>query len=274
MTQGIFQFPQEQASFTDNSDKLPPCNIEAEEAILGGILIDPEAIYRVKDRLKPEHFYIGAHRDIYQASLRLCKKHKETDLLNVSSWLSDHDILARIGGRNKLANVVNRTASAINIDGLAELVIEKAERRKLIRVASQIKELGYSNELELSDIFSVVADKIRSIIETPIGATRDEYEQCFHDTLLSELKHIYTTCGSPSLRLVKLDLMAKKHNRRIDFLERVYMRSLTDQCSKLLTYEELKELAGSTVREWLKNRKILPSNWSAQHHWHEKRFRF
>ncbi len=65
------------------SDRLPPQNIEVEEAILGGILLDPEAISRVSDRLLADAFYISAHKDIYQAALKLHSQGKPTDLLSL-----------------------------------------------------------------------------------------------------------------------------------------------------------------------------------------------
>jgi len=79
------------------NDRLPPQNIEVEEAILGGILLDPEAIGRVSDRLVPEAFYISAHKDIYQAAIVLHNQGKPTDLLSVTSWLADKDLLNRVG---------------------------------------------------------------------------------------------------------------------------------------------------------------------------------
>lgn len=251
MTQGIFSFPQERIDFRDNTDKLPPCNIEAEEAILGGILLDQNAIYRIKDRLKPEHFYISAHRDIYQACLRLSNKSKETDLLSVTSWLNDHGILARIGGRNKLASLV--TPTAINIDGLAALVIEKAILRDVIRTGHEISTLGYSTEVGLPEIISSLTEKFQSIIDTPSFQTKEESLRAQHTRLLNDLYSIYTTCVEPSFRFFRLHHLANESKFSINFLERFYLKSLTDQCSKLLTYEELKELAGSTVREWLLN---------------------
>ncbi|WP_375494400.1 DnaB-like helicase N-terminal domain-containing protein [uncultured Nostoc sp.] len=251
MTQGIYPFPQERVNFTDNSGKLPPCNIEAEETILGGILLDPEAIYRIKDRLKPEHFYISAHRDIYQACLRLSNKSKETDLLSVTSWLNDHGILAKIGGRNKLASLV--TASAVNIDYLAALVIEKAILRDVIRTGNEISTLGYSTEVGLPEIISSLTEKFKSIIDTPSFQTKEENLRSQHSRLLNDLYSIYTTCVEPSFRFFRLHHLANESKVSINFLERFYLKSLTDQCSKLLTYEELKELAGSTVREWLLN---------------------
>ena len=81
------------------SDRLPPQNIEAEEAILGGILLDPEAINRVTELLRPDFFAIQAHGIIYKAMWQLYSQGKPTDLMTVASWLSDHNQLEKIGGQ-------------------------------------------------------------------------------------------------------------------------------------------------------------------------------
>ncbi|MEH2271128.1 MAG: replicative DNA helicase [Nostoc sp.] len=145
--------------------RLPPQNIEAEEAILGGILLDPEAISRVSDRLLPEAFYISAHKDIYQAAVRLHAQGKATDLLSVTSWLTDHDLLARIGGRNKLATLVDRTVSAVNIDALAGLVMDKYLRRRLIKAGNEIVHLGYETETELPQVLDQAEQKVFGVTQ-------------------------------------------------------------------------------------------------------------
>ncbi|MEH2089749.1 replicative DNA helicase [Nostoc sp.] len=156
----------EELSFQgDGSNRLPPQNIEAEEAILGGILLDPEAISRVSDRLLPEAFYISAHKDIYQAAVRLHAQGKPTDLLSVTSWLTDHELLARIGGRNKLATLVDRTVSAVNIDGLAGLVMEKYLRRQLIKAGNEIVHLGYETETELPQVLDQAEQKVFGVTQ-------------------------------------------------------------------------------------------------------------
>ncbi|MBW4635482.1 MAG: replicative DNA helicase [Iphinoe sp. HA4291-MV1] len=133
--------------FASAAGKIPPQNIEAESAILGGILFDPQAIERVKDTLKPKHFYINAHARIYSAALKLNAQEKPTDLLCVKSYLADNGLLEIVGGCNKLATLLNCTVSAINIDALADLVIEKWKRRELGRLASLANELQHkSNE--------------------------------------------------------------------------------------------------------------------------------
>lgn len=156
----------EELSFQGDASKmLPPQNIEAEEAILGGILLDPEAIGRVSDRLLPEAFYISAHKEIYQAALRLHTQGKPTDLLSVTSWLADNDILARIGGRNKLATLVDRTVSAVNIDALAGLVMDKYLRRRLIKAGNEIVHLGFETESELPKVLDQAEQKVFSVTQ-------------------------------------------------------------------------------------------------------------
>lgn len=153
-------------SFKSNSrNRLPPQNIEAEEAILGGIILDPEAIGRVNDRLSTEAFYISHHKDIYQAALRLHNQGKPTDLLSITNWLIDQDLLNKVGGRAKLAHLVDCTVSAVNIDALANLVMEKFLRRKLIRVGNEICQLGYETDTELPNILDQAEQKVFSLTQ-------------------------------------------------------------------------------------------------------------
>ncbi len=156
----------EELSFQGNNiDRLPPQNIEVEEAILGGILLDPEAISRISDRLTADAFYISAHRDIYQAALRLYGQGKPTDFLNIVSWLNDNDLLNRVGGRNKLVSLLERTVSAVNIDALAQVVIDKHQRRKLIKAGNEIVQLGYETETELPQILDKAEQKVFGIAQ-------------------------------------------------------------------------------------------------------------
>jgi len=156
----------QQLSFQDSgSDRLPPQNIEVEEAILGGILLDPEAISRVSDRLSPEAFYISAHKDIYQAALRLHSQGKPTDLLSITAWLSDHELLTRIGGKSKLSQLMDRTVSAVNIDALAALVMDKYLRRQLIKSGNEIVQLGYETETELPIVLDQAEQKVFGITQ-------------------------------------------------------------------------------------------------------------
>lgn len=153
----------QQLDFGGINDQLLPQNIEAEEAILGGILLDPDATQMLADTMVAEAFYIQAHKDIYHAALQLAFEHKHIDLLTVTSWLSDHDLLARVGGRNKLASLVDRTVSAVNIDGLAQIVMEKYLSRKLISAANQIRKLACDDSVPLAERLDAAEEKIFSL---------------------------------------------------------------------------------------------------------------
>ncbi len=155
--------------FSSTIDRLPPQSIEAEENILGGCLIDPNAYERIADTLQPEMFYIAAHRDIYQAIRALTNKDKPTDLLTVISWLSDNELLERVGGRNKLMSLVDRTVSAVNIDSLAELVAEKYLRRQLIKAGNEVVRLGYETESEVQQVLERAESKVLDVTGEVFG---------------------------------------------------------------------------------------------------------
>lgn len=143
-----------------DSHSLPPQNIEAEESILGGILLDPDALGRVIDLMTVEAFYVKAHRQIYEAMLNLQVQGKPTDLMTVSSWLQDHHLLDSVGGMATLTHLLDRTVSAVNIDRHAALVMDKYLRRQLITTGHEIVALGYDTTLELETILDEAEKKI------------------------------------------------------------------------------------------------------------------
>jgi replicative DNA helicase len=148
-------------------DKLPPESIEAEESILGGILLDPQALGRIVDQIVPEAYYLDTHRQIYQAALALYGQGKPTDLMNVMNWLSDRGKLERVGGSLKLVQLLDRTVSAVNIDRYAELVMNKYWRRKLIGAGIEISELGYDTFSELDAVQEKAQNLIFQAISSP-----------------------------------------------------------------------------------------------------------
>jgi replicative DNA helicase len=139
--------------------------VEAEEAILGGILLDPEAIGRVMEILSPEAFYIATHRDIYRAALDLHSRGQPTDLITVTLWLRDHNKLDRVGGQVRLAQLVDRTVSAANIDQYATLVMDKYTRRTLIQSGGEIAQLGYDTTIPLENVLDQAEQKLFGITQ-------------------------------------------------------------------------------------------------------------
>ena len=151
--------------FQTYSDRLPPQNVEAEEAILGGILLDPEALGRVMEVMIPEAFYTNAHKTIYRAALDLNSKGRPTDLMTITAWLKDHDLLDKVGGQSRLAQLVDRTLSAVNIDQYAALVMEKYMRRQLIHVGGEIVQLGYDANTPLENTLDQAEQKLFAITQ-------------------------------------------------------------------------------------------------------------
>ncbi|MEG4859025.1 replicative DNA helicase [Microcoleus sp. K1-B6] len=144
---------------------LMPTNIEAEEAILGGILIDPEAISRIAELLRPEFFAITAHQVIYRSALALFLQGQPTDLMTVTTSLTDRNQLEQVGGLSKLAQLVDRTVSAVNIDQYAVLVEDKYQRRKLIEAGNNIVQLGYETATPLETVLDRAEQEIFSITQ-------------------------------------------------------------------------------------------------------------
>jgi replicative DNA helicase len=151
--------------FQPSGDRLPPQNVEAEEAILGGILLDPEAIGRVMEVLHPDAFYISAHKLIYRAAVELNSKGRPTDLMSVTAWLKDNELLEKIGGQGRLAQLVDRTLTAANIDQFAALVMEKYMRRRLIQTGGEISQLGFETMAPLEQSLDQAEQKLFAITQ-------------------------------------------------------------------------------------------------------------
>lgn len=155
----------QELNFQTYSDRLPPQNIDAEEAILGGILLDPEAIGRVTEILRPDAFYISAHQEIYRAALTLQSQGRPTDLMSITSWLHDQNLLEKVGGQGRIAQLVDRTVSAVNIDQYAQLVMDKFLRRKLIQVGSEISYLAFDTSASLEKVLDQAEQKVFGITQ-------------------------------------------------------------------------------------------------------------
>ncbi|WP_396033616.1 replicative DNA helicase [Candidatus Cyanaurora vandensis] len=133
-------------------DRTPPHSLDAEEAILGGLMIDPEAITRVSEHLRPEMFYVPSHQEIFRGSLQLHQQQVPTDILNLSTYLQDNKVLERIGGTPYLRRLLESTVNAVNVDQYARIVQDKYIRRQLIRAGQQASALGYDTTTEVAKL--------------------------------------------------------------------------------------------------------------------------
>jgi replicative DNA helicase len=124
-------------------ERVPPQNLEAEQSVLGSMLLDRDAIARAVDGLRPEDFYRDAHRVIYSAMLELFERGEPVDLITVTNRLSDVGKLEDVGGATYLASLPNAVPTAANVDFYASIVLEKSMLRALISAGTQIASLGY-----------------------------------------------------------------------------------------------------------------------------------
>ena len=144
-------------------DSVPPQNLEAEEAVLGGILLDPDAISRVAYMLQPEAFYLNAHREIFRTALMLHSQGKPTDLTAMTAWLADTGTLEKVGGSSRLLELVERVVSTASIEQVARLVMDKFLRRQLIRSGNEIIQLGFNQSLPMEQVLDKAEQTIFAI---------------------------------------------------------------------------------------------------------------
>jgi len=136
----------------DSVHKLPPQSIEAEMSILGGILIDNDAINRVLEILEPTDFYRESHRKIFGAMLELSDRREPCDLITLTDSLKRRGDLETCGGAGYLATLVDYVPTAANIAYYCKIVKEKALSRRLISVATDIVTTGYSDQGNVNEM--------------------------------------------------------------------------------------------------------------------------
>lgn len=147
------------------ADRLPPQNIEAEQAVIGAIFLEPTALTLASEILIPEDFYRAAHQKIFNAMLKLNDSGKAVDLITVTEELAATKILEDIGGVSYLSEVAGSVPTAANIEYYAHIVGEKALLRKLIRTATGIAQDGYSREDEVESLLSEAEKSIMEVAQ-------------------------------------------------------------------------------------------------------------
>ncbi|MED4403307.1 replicative DNA helicase [Metabacillus fastidiosus] len=146
-------------------DRIPPQNIEAEQAVLGAIFLEPSSLVLASEVLIPEDFYRATHQKIYNAMLTLADKGEPVDLVTVTSILADQELLEEIGGVSYLSDLANSVPTAANIEYYSKIVEEKSILRRLIRTATQIATDGYSREDEVQVLLGEAEKRIMEVAQ-------------------------------------------------------------------------------------------------------------
>jgi len=152
-------------------DKLVPHNVEAEEAVLGSLLIDPEALFRVSPFLKPDDFYIRKNDWIYETILTLHERREPIDFVTLCDELERQGRLEEIGGAAYVTHLINAVPSAIHVEAYGHIVEQDAIRRRLINAASRIAQLAYQEDQNIDQTVDRAEQALFSISERRI--TRD-----------------------------------------------------------------------------------------------------
>jgi len=144
----------------ENIEKLPPQNLEAEQSVLGSLLIDKDAITRIADIIRPNDFYKDTHGMIFEAMLDLYNKREPVDVVSLSNILKEKDQLKDIGGRSFLVSLANIVPSSSHIVSYSQIVQKKATLRRLLNVASEITSLGYQETEKIEELLDKAEQKI------------------------------------------------------------------------------------------------------------------
>jgi replicative DNA helicase len=152
-------------------ERLPPQNIEAEQSVLGSLLIDPDAVTRVASILKASDFYRESHKLIYQAIQNLHERDEAADFITVSDELARQGQLEEVGGASYLTYLINAVPTSVHAEYYAHIVERTAILRRLIEAASQIGNLAYEEADDVDDVLDRAEQILFGISERRI--TRD-----------------------------------------------------------------------------------------------------
>lgn len=124
-------------------ERIPPHNIEAEQSLLGALMIDNDAIVKIADILSPEDFYKESHKMIYKTMLELYENHEPIDLLSLGNRLKEKQLLENVGGRTYLSSLSAMVPTASHVVSYANIIQKKATIRRLIHASAEITELAF-----------------------------------------------------------------------------------------------------------------------------------
>ncbi len=184
-----------------NPDKVPPQNIEAEQSVIGAVLLENESIVKALETLKPDDFYVDSHRQIYLCMIELFEQNHPTDLITLTERLKAKNKLDSIGGTSYLADLSEKIPTAANIEYYATIVKQKAILRNLIRSATEIISKASHTEDTVEDILDFSEKSIFSVSEHQIKPSFTSLKDILKSTF-KDIERIYEkpqlTTGVPS----------------------------------------------------------------------------
>ena len=156
------------ATIDENLRRVPPQSVEAEESVLGGIMLDNTALDRVVELVQPDDFYRGSHQRLFRAMLDLSERSEPVDLITLSETLKARGELTDIGGTSFLADLAERVPTAANIVHYARIVRERSILRGLIEAATEIATRGYQASGDVNELLDRAEQLIFGIQERKV----------------------------------------------------------------------------------------------------------
>jgi len=158
----------------DNIGKIPPQAIDLEQAVLGALMLDGEALSNSIEILRTESFYLNEHQKVFSAIEDLFNNAQPVDILTVTNQLRKNGELKKIGGPSFVSSLTERVASAANIEAHARIIAQKYIQRELIKISSKIITDSYD---ETSDVFDLLSEAEQSLYEVSEGNIRRNYDK-------------------------------------------------------------------------------------------------
>lgn len=143
--------------------KVPPQNIDAEMSLLGAVLIDEETLADISEHVTAKDFYDKRHATVYAAMMRLFERHKPVDLLTLTDELKKKDELESVGGSAYLTELTNYVPTAAHAGAYAEIVAQRAVRRRLIKASGEIAEFGYDDDTTVQELLEKAEAELFSV---------------------------------------------------------------------------------------------------------------
>ena len=162
--------------------KIPPQNIDAEKSLLGAVLIDEDTLADVSELVKPKDFYDKNHEMIYDGMLRLYEKHKPVDMLTLTDELKRKDHLSLVGGSAYLSELTNYVPTAAHAEAYADLVSQKAVRRRLIKASGDISEMGYDEDSDVQELLSKAESELFNVSDQSLKQDLTSIESVLTDS--------------------------------------------------------------------------------------------
>jgi len=164
-------------------DRLPPQSVDAEQSVLGSLMLDKNAIDKIADIIYPEDFYRGSHQTIYEAMLELAEQNEPIDLLSLSNKLEEKKKLKEIGGTAYLTELINTVPSAANIVYYARIIQNKKMRRDLIGSAYDITQLGFRETENIENLLDEAERKIFAVSQRALKQDFKKVKSSLEKTL-------------------------------------------------------------------------------------------